>query len=193
MNEKNDFALVWSSPSGLERAELRTKRALSSMVRETLALARKERPAKRVLRVLTCSGENILNDAYQRMIEHHLGSGYVVETTDSCKADDIANLVRRDLFDLIVPLINNVFTGAQDATTRISEAVELFAGIKAQYGTPIIAFCGDLRDWPDLADLPDRTKRARLDAFFWTPFRIEDFHAALEACGIVPDSARSQT
>ena len=40
MNEENDFALVRRPPSALEKAEPRTKRILSGMVADTLALAK---------------------------------------------------------------------------------------------------------------------------------------------------------
>jgi len=42
MNEKNDFALVPRPPIEIEKAESGTKRVLSGMVVETLALARRE-------------------------------------------------------------------------------------------------------------------------------------------------------
>jgi hypothetical protein len=188
MNEKNDFALVPRPPGAIEKAEPGARRILSGMVSDMLALVQKQPPAKRVFRVLTCSGEKCLNEAWQLMIEYYLGSGFVVEVTDCWKALEIVDLVKQRSFDLIVPLMNNVFTGAMDAKSHVAEGVELFARLKAQYGIPIIVCCTDLREMPGWADLPDSAKQAGMDAFFWTPFLFEQFRSALEACGLHPDS-----
>lgn len=188
MKEKSDFALVTRPPSAVEKTAPGAKRILSGMIVETLALARKEPPVKRVLHVLTCTGEKLLNEGLQGMIEHHLGREYTVEVTDKWIADEIVDLLKERSFDLILPLINNVSTGTADATHRIAQALDLFADLKAQHGIPVVAFCTDLREMSDFADLPNRAKWAGIDAFFWTPFDVGEFQTVLEACGILPNS-----
>jgi len=185
MNGPENFALVPKAPGALEKAEPSARRIISGMVADTLVLAKREAHAKRVFRVLTCSGEEILVEAWQKMIQHHLGTGYLVEVTDRWRATEIIELLERQPFDLIVPLVNNILVPTHVGEDRIVKAVELLARVKARYATPIIAFSGGDLD----SDLPRLLRRGGIEAFFGMPYSHQEFLDALRAVLRIPPDA----
>lgn len=91
----------------------------------------------------------------QGMIQTYLGDGYVVEVTDGWKATEILALMKRQFFDIIIPLVNNILVPTRVGEDRILGAVELLTRLKAQYGMPIIALSG----FNPSFDLPERLKQ----------------------------------
>jgi CheY-like chemotaxis protein len=73
-NEKNDFALVPRTPGAIEKAEPGTKRVLSGMVTDALALVKKEsRPKPRIVLVNDDAGllqmmESLICDAFKEVV-----------------------------------------------------------------------------------------------------------------------------
>jgi CheY-like chemotaxis protein len=179
MNEKNNFALVPRPPGALEKAEPGAKRILSGMVADTLALAKKEPPAKSVFSVLACSGEQGVVAAWTAIIQRHLGEAYDLTVTDGGYAPLILELVKQRPFDLIVAMVNDILVPPVGRNDRILKAVELLARLKAEYGIPVIAFSTFK---PEDFDLPELLKRGGIDAFLWVPISIAEFRSALEIC-----------
>lgn len=69
MNEADNFALVPRPPVALEKAEPGARRILSSMVADTLALAKKEPPRKsRPLRIVMVNDETCVNETFDIVI-----------------------------------------------------------------------------------------------------------------------------
>jgi hypothetical protein len=153
------------------------KRILAGKVADTPAPANNKLPDKRVLRVLTCSGDSDFSELLQATIQTHLGNGCVVEVTDRWKATEILDLVKQRSFDIIIPLVNNVIIPTHGGD-RIRKTVELLANLKAQYGMPIIALSG----FKPSFDLPELLKQAGIDDFFWMPFDNGGFLPAVQRC-----------
>ena len=167
-NHKN-FPLARRPSSAVEKAMPGAKRILSGMVADALALAKKQPPTKRVIRVLTCTGDQDMSQVWQEIIQEHLGSGYIVEVTDKGEVTEILELVNQQSFDIIIPLINNILApipvdfDGNYFENRVRKAVELFTRLKAQFDIPIIALCGAEPNF----NLPERLKLGGIDAFFW--------------------------
>lgn len=165
----------------VEEGALGAKRILSGEVADTPAPANNKPPDKRVLRVLTCSGDRDISELLQGLIQTHLGNGCVVEVTDRWKATEILEVVKRQSFDIIIPLVNNVIIPTYGGD-RIRKTVELLADMKAQYGMPIVALSG----FKPSFDLPELLKQAGVDAFFWMPFDNGEFLSAVQRCLKIP-------
>jgi DNA-binding response OmpR family regulator len=169
MNKNGNFAVVRRPSSAVEKAVPGAKRILSGMVADALALAKKQPPTKRVIRVLTCTGDQDMSEFWQEIIQEHLGSGYTVEVTDKGEVTTILELVNKQSFDIIIPLINNILApipvdfDGNYFENRVRKAVELFTRLKAQFDIPIIALCGAEPNF----NLPERLKLGGIDAFFW--------------------------
>ena len=173
MNDSNNFAPV-PTPGA--------KRILSGKVADIPAPANNKLPDKRVLRVLTCSGDKDFSELLQEAIQTHLGNGCVVEVTDRWKATEILELLKQRSFDIIIPLVNNIITPTHTGEDRIRNTVELLAKLKVQYGMPIIALSG----FKPSFDLPELLKQAGVDAFFWMPFDNGEFLSAVQRCLKIP-------
>ncbi len=165
--------LVHVGPSDNPQRRI-SRRILSGKIADTPAPANNKLPDKRVFHVLTCCGDNDISKLLQSLIETLLESDYVIEVTDKWKGTEILESVKRQYFDIIIPVVNNVFTGAT-GECRILKVVEHFAHLKAQYGMPIIALSG----FKPSFDLPELLKQGGVDAFFWMPFDNDKFLSAV--------------
>lgn len=116
-----------------EKAESGAKHTLSGTGTDTLAVANIPPSSKRAFRLLTCSGEPSFSEAMRVMIQMVLGSSYVVNVIDSSDAKEIAELVRQQPFDLLLPLVNNIHVPPHIGKKRVLKAIELLAHFKAQY------------------------------------------------------------
>lgn len=190
MNSENDFALAPRSLGAIEKAQPGAKRIITSIIADTLALVKKEPPAKPVFSVLTCSGEAGIVNAMKVIIQAQLDKAYDVNVTDKNNAADMLKSVQERPVDLVVAMVNNILVPTSVGEDRILKAVELLARLKAQYRIPIIALSTFK---PESFDLPAQLKLGGIDAFFWAPFDIHEFGFALTSCLKAPSSFETIT
>jgi hypothetical protein len=165
------------------------KRIVSRMDADVPSLVNQETPAKRVFRVLTCSGEEAFQNSMKIVVQHHLGEAYDVKLADRTHGSEIIEFVQQQRVDLIVALLGNIHV-RELGEDRLLGAVDFLSWLKTQCGIPIfVLLSGSLQETPQWSHLPDAAKKAGLDAFFWTPFNIQEFRSALTACLSTPSSA----
>lgn len=168
MKNKEKFALVPAPPTWLEKFESGTKRVLSCMVSDTLALAQNGAIGKPLFTVLI-GHRNGLGDVWEMFLKFEIGQKYELRFLrfgddlgfDSHHAAELLSLAATQPFDLIMAYCSN---GASE--------IELFARLKAQYGKPIIVTHGRTAD--EMAPF-ERAGIKVLDSCFL----IEDFRRAL--------------
>lgn len=130
MKEKNDFALVPRSPNAIEKAEPGTKRVLSSMVADTLALAKPT--ALRVRQIVILDDEPFMTDLYLHVL-HKAFSG--LEILNFTEGDAAWREISRADPDL---LITDVFHLGMRGDDMLAE----LANRKVKY--PIFVVSGTL-------------------------------------------------
>ncbi len=170
------FAFTYFGLSGTRGGTRKFVQEVSRLIRAECNLERQI-----VFSVLACTGEKSLVALLEQMIQSLLGEAYAVKVTDSANAVEIIELVKKQSFDLIIALVNNIHhtTADGEADSRILKVVELLAHLKKQHSQPIIALCAYE---PETLDLPTQLRQAGIDAFLPTPFSAEAFRKALEGC-----------
>ena len=185
MKEKNDFALVRRPSSAVERVEPGAKRILAGLVADTLALAKKEPPAKPVFRVLMGIGEGTMYEgAFKMFFAFKLSQKYDLKCIQFYDAGGLLRLVQEEPFDLIFVVLNNItwekrFDGNHESyESYLIEKVELLARLKARSSKPVIVCTPYVSDFVSLAQRLQQTGIP----YCSSPFTMEDFWSALRVC-----------
>ncbi len=177
MNEKNDLALVPKPPGSLEKAEPGAKRILSGMVADTLALAKKGQPTKRVFLAAICGHHGGLADYLATYLRQVLFGEPAVELSIFTYVDDLLKEAGTKAFDLLFVFLNpNILWRVDDPDAR-----QVVGNLKSEFQSPVIIISNETTYGRTAA--PAFIK-AGADAFFPMPFKLEHLGLALVGCGI---------
>jgi TPR repeat protein len=137
MRESNESALVTKPPGLLEKAEPGARRILSSMVADTLALA------KPIFTVLMCDDDptsNVAEVVIRSDWPHKYSIRFIRFTRDSA----LLKLTQEEFCPIFFVYVGNVkwSTSANDLFTLFTQATEVWRQIEAQHGLLIIATQG---------------------------------------------------
>jgi len=176
---ENEFALVPQPPGAVKKTEPSAKRVLSDMVKDTLALVKKETPAKAVLSVLF--GDFQLGYFVDEMLVMELGQRYNLKFIHFRDAVTLLRLSQEEHFDLTVVWLSHVDWGKSadnNFNTSAVAAIELMTRMKMQNGKPILAI-GD-NQWR--SDIYSQQLVQAGAVFLATPFDRKGLRNALAAC-----------
>jgi hypothetical protein len=140
MSEKNDFALVPRAPNPLEKAEPGTKRILSSMVADTLALVKKDSLQKPAFTVLL--GLDHWADIMELYLGFKLGETHNLRFFYFARSSDLVKLAEEHPFDLVFMYVGNIIWDKGSGVGSWNRAASVLGELKVRYGKPIVATQG---------------------------------------------------
>jgi CheY-like chemotaxis protein len=202
MNDKNDFALVPRPPSEIEKAEPGTKRVLSSMISETLALAKTKHITRPSVSVAICGflfdGYEGLQSIYRVLLRDCLADQASLECKFFAWTTDLTEAARQSQFNLFILVLNPALNARKEYANHALDraptwadngdeinAYEFIASLKLEFKKPIFVISNGLK-----YDLDNKTRaafqRAGADAIFGMPHGIEEFRSALQGCLKIP-------
>lgn len=184
VDSKNSFSLIQRPINAIEKTEPSVKRILDVIVADTLALAEIGNRSKTDFSLLVCSLHNSgIAQSIEAVVQQVLGETYNVRLTECFLEAEIIDLAHRQPFDLVVPIINNIFfDNVRDRSEAgiINSAVKLVTHLKSQCKMPVIVL-GGLKNAKNI-DWSNQLEEAGVDAFFWLPFSLTEFTHALNIC-----------
>jgi len=140
MSANNDFALVPRSPIAVERAEPSAKRILSSMVADTLALAKKGSLQKPTFTALL--GLDQFAGMMELALEFKLGETHNLRFFYFTRSSELLKLAEEQPFDLVFMYMGNIVWDVASTDGSWCGAAGVLGELKARYGKPIVATQG---------------------------------------------------
>ena len=191
MNEKTDYALVPRPPSALEKAEPGARRILSSMVADTLALARKEKPTKPVFRVAICGYMgpcSWLGQVVARVLRVTLASERNVGFKGFFYMSDVLDEAWRSRFDLFILVLTQRLVSWETSEVREVNPYGVITSLKREFKEPILVISD-----PVTYSSTTKFEQAGANASLSVPFSGGELRFALQKCLEIPlpDLAKS--
>jgi len=168
-DQDDAFALVPRPPGALEKAGSRPKRILTTMVADTLVLARPTQPIKQARSVLLLK-DRTFDELWELILKDKLGQKYDLKFTYFESASELQKLDRDQSFHLIALYFFNV-----KWDIAANDPFKLLSSLK--HGKRIFVTQG--------MDLSEKCERAGV-TFFELPSNSDEFYAVFDAALKVP-------
>jgi len=180
MNEKRDFALVRRPSSAVEKTAPGTKRILSGMVGDTLALT------KPVFIVAACGYcDEWLHEQLAVFFQETLTRKYTVKVELFIYEDELIKAASQKSFELFLVFLNPNLPRKHDQPDTLNQAdtLEFIANLKLRFQKPIFIISNEYSYSRTLSPL---FMAAGANAFMGMPFSPDEIYEAMTSSGMNP-------
>lgn len=128
--------------------------------------------------VVLNAGDEAFGRTMADWIREVAGDEYQIKFRSTCYGDELLELGKRYHIDIFTLLLNSIIlsSGNCPPRNRMNKALDIVAHIKAEYGSPVLAFYG----FPDDDNFADQARSAGADFVFKVPAPATTLNEAIK-------------